>query len=378
MLGRPIHLFTLFGFSIRIDYSWFFLVIVVTWSLSTQLFPMWYSDLSAAAYLIMGIAGTLGLFVSIVLHELAHSVVARHHGVVMRGITLFIFGGVAEMTDEPPSARAEFQVAIAGPIMSVIIGLASYALFLAGVRSGWSHATNGVLQYTAVINGVLVVFNMIPAFPLDGGRVLRAVLWGRSGSLIRATKITSRIGVGFAYLLIGWGIFRALNRDVMGGVWSFLIGMFLRGAANMSYRQLLVKQSFAGETVRRFMKTNPVTVTAGITLASLVSDFVYRYHFKMFPVIEDHRLVGCVSTRAIRDIAAENWPHHTVRDVMEPINAENTIGADIPAIHALSRMSQTGRSRLMVVDENGLLGVITLKDLLQFLSLKTELEGNGS
>jgi Zn-dependent protease len=305
MLGRPIHLFTLFGFSIRIDYSWFFLVIVVTWSLATEAFPTWYRGLSGVTYLVMGIAGTLGLFVSIVLHELAHSVIARHHGVIMRGITLFIFGGVAEMTDEPPSARAEFQVAIAGPIMSVIIGLACYALYLLGVRSDWPAGARGVLLYTAIINGILVIFNMIPAFPLDGGRVLRAILWGRSGNLIRATKITSRIGVGFAFVLIGLGIFRAMRGDLMGGVWSVLIGMFLRGAANMSYRQLLMKKSFEGETVRRFMKTDPVTVPHDITLGILVNDFVYRYHFKMFPVVADGRLVGCVTTRAIREISAD-------------------------------------------------------------------------
>lgn len=378
MLGKPIHLFTLFGFSIRIDYSWFFLLIIVTWSLATELFPMWYGGLSSAVYFIMGLAGAFGLFVSIVLHELSHSVVARHHGVVMRGITLFIFGGVAEMTDEPPSPRAEFQVAIAGPIMSVIIALACFAAYLAGRNSGWPVALAGVLGYTALINGMLVVFNMIPAFPLDGGRVLRAILWGRSGSLMNATRITSRIGVGFAFVLIGIGILRALTGDLVGGVWSFLIGMFLRGAANMSYRQLLMRQSFEGQTVRRFMKADPVTVPADTPLRTLVADFVYRYHFKMFPVMDGDRLVGCITTRMIKEIPTDEWSNRTAGDVAEACNGNNSIGADVPALVALMQMSRTGLSRLIVLDNSTLVGIITLKDLLQFLSLKTELEDDNS
>jgi Zn-dependent protease len=378
MLGKPIHLFTVFGFSIRIDYSWFFLVIIVTWSLSTELFPSWYRGLSQATYLVMGITGALGLFASIVAHELSHSVVARHHGIVMRGITLFIFGGVAEMTAEPPSPRAEFQVAIAGPIMSVIVSLACFAAYLTGRNNGWPDAWCGVLGYTALINGVLVVFNMIPAFPLDGGRVLRAILWGRSGSLINATRITSRIGIGFAFLLIGLGVLRAFTGDLVGGAWSFLIGMFLRNAANMSYRQLQLRQSLEGQSVRRFMKPNPVVVAARTPLDVVVSDFVYRYHFKMFPVVDGNHLIGCVTTRAIKAIPAEEWAARTVAEVTERISGQNTVGPDVPALAALAQMSRSGRSRLMVVDDTGLVGVITLKDLLQYLSLKTELEGDNS
>jgi Zn-dependent protease/predicted transcriptional regulator len=378
MLGKPIHLFTLFGFSIRIDYSWFFLLIIVTWSLATQAFPVWYHGLSSATYFIMGLIGAFGLFASIVLHELSHSVVARHHGVVMRGITLFIFGGVAEMTDEPPSARAEFQVAIAGPIMSIVIALVCFLVYLTGHNHGWSDAVNGVFAYTALINGVLVLFNMIPAFPLDGGRVLRAILWGRSRNLMNATRISSRIGVGFGFVLIGLGILRALTGDLIGGVWSFLIGMFLRGAANMSYRQLLMRQSFEGQTVRRFMKADPVTVPADTPLRTLVTDYVYRYHFKMFPVMNGDYLVGCITTRMIKDIPTDEWSNRTAGDVAERCNSDNSIGPDVPALAALMQMSRTGVSRLMVVDGAGLVGIITLKDLLQFLSLKTELEGDNS
>ncbi|MDH3215497.1 MAG: site-2 protease family protein [Candidatus Krumholzibacteria bacterium] len=375
MFGRQFHLFTLYGFSIRIDVSWFFLAVIVTWSLATGVFPFWYESLPSVIYIWMGIAGTVGLFISIVLHELSHSVVARHHGVVMRGITLFIFGGVAEMTDEPPSPRAEFQVAIAGPLASILVSLACLALFSLGNALAWPDALNGVLKYLALINGILVLFNMIPAFPLDGGRVLRALLWERKKSLVEATRITSRIGVGFSYVLIGLGVLSAVRGNLVGGVWYFLIGMFLRGAATMSYQQLMVRQTLEGETVSRFMQTNPITVPPHISISALVEDYVYRYHFKMFPVLDGETLIGCITTREVKSIDRQQWHQRTVRDLAETCGPHNSVAPDVSAIKALSRMSQSGVSRLMVVDSGRLLGVITLKDLLQFLSLKSELEG---
>lgn len=374
MFGTRIHLFTIFGFSIRIDLSWIFLVVIVTWSLTANVFPYWYEGLSSLTYLVMGIAGTLGLFASIVLHELSHSVIARHHGVVMEGITLFIFGGVAEMTEEPPSARAEFQVAVAGPLASILIALVSLALVSAGHMFDWPNALIGVLRYLALINGILVLFNMIPAFPLDGGRVLRAILWQRKGNLIDATRITSRIGLGFSFVLIGFGVFSAISGNLVGGIWYFLIGMFLRGAATMSYQQLLVRRSLEGETVRRFMKTDPVTVPGNLSVASLVEDFVYRYHFKLFPVVDGEKLIGCVTTRKIREIARETWQTKTVADITEPCGPTNSIAPDAGAMEALSQMSRSHVSRLMVTDGDRAVGIIALKDLLQYLSLKSELE----
>lgn len=375
MFGKRIHLFTVFGFSIWIDLSWFFLAVIVTWSLATNVFPAWYRGLPSLVYLWMGVVGTLGLFFSIVLHELSHSVVARHHGVVMRGITLFIFGGVAEMTEEPPSPKAELQVAVAGPLASVIVSLASGAVASLGNALQWPESVIGVFRYLNLINGVLVLFNMIPAFPLDGGRVLRALLWRRKKSLVDATRITSRIGIGFSFVLIGFGVLTAVSGNLVGGVWYFLIGMFLRGAASMSYQQLLVRRSLEGETVSRFMQANPVTSPGTITLAALVEEYIYRYHFKMFPVVENGRLLGCITTRLIRNVPREEWPRRTVGDIAEPCSPENTTQPNVSAMQALSQMSRSGISRLMVVEGERLVGIVTLKDLLQFLSLKTELEG---
>ena len=200
---RKIELFSLSGFKVSLDPSWFILAVLITWSLATSYFPFSYENLSKQTYWLMGVAGALGLFVSIVLHEFAHSWVARRNGLPMKGITLFIFGGVAEMTEEPPSPEVEFRVAVAGPIASIVISVACFAMTLAGRQVPLPVPVTGVLAYLALINLVLVAFNAVPAFPLDGGRVLRSVLWRWKEDLRWATRITSRIGGGFGLLLIG-------------------------------------------------------------------------------------------------------------------------------------------------------------------------------
>jgi Zn-dependent protease len=375
MFGRRIKLFRLFGFAVYIDFSWFFLAVIVAWSLATGIFPSWYGELSKAAYWWMGVAGAAGLFLSIVLHELSHSLIARRHGVVMKGITLFIFGGVAEMADEPPSPMAEFQVAIAGPIASVIVALTCAQLNILGRTLLWPDPLTGVLRYLAMINGILVAFNMVPAFPLDGGRVLRSILWRWKQSLSWATRITSRIGMGFAFILIGLGVLSAVTGNLIGGIWYFLIGMFLRGAANMSYQQLLIRKALEGDKVRRFMKPNPVSVPSRLTIADLVEDYIFKYHFKMYPVVDDDRLIGCITTRQVKEIPRERWHQTTVGEVAELCSPMNSIGPDTDAMQALSKMNQAHFSRLMVVEGGQLVGVITLKDMLDFLSMKVELEG---
>jgi CBS domain-containing protein len=234
---------------------------------------------------------------------------------------------------------------------------------------------NGVVQYLAFINGLLAVFNLLPAFPLDGGRVLRSILWGLKKNLRWATRISSKIGSGFGILLIVLGAFQFLRGDFIGGMWWFLIGMFLQGAAKTSYQQLLLRKSLEGELVRRFMKTDPVTVTPSISIAQLVEGYIYKYHYKMFPVVEDtNRLLGCVTTKQVKEIPREEWGQRRVGEIAAQCSAENTIGPQVDAMKALSLMSKSGLSRLMVTEGNRLVGVIALKDMLKFLALKVELE----
>ncbi len=377
MFGKRLTLFKLFGFSVRVDLSWVVIALLVSWSLASGFFPDRYKNLPVSMYWIMGLLGALGLFVSIIFHELCHSLVARRYGLEMKGITLFIFGGVAEMDDEPPSARAEFMMAAAGPASSIVLALFFYMAARFGKSAMWPGPVSGVLGYLAFINGLLAFFNLFPAFPLDGGRILRAALWSWKDNIRWATRVSSRIGAGFGLFLIIMGVLRVLTGDFVGGMWSSLIGMFLRGAATMSYQQLLTRQALHGEPVSRFMQPNPITAPPHISLRDFVEDYVYRYHFKMFPVVDGDRLIGCISTRQIKDIPREEWPHHTVGEVAAQCSAANTIPYFADSVRAIATMSKTGASRLMVLDGDRLVGVVSLKDMLKFLSLKVELEDDS-
>jgi Zn-dependent protease/CBS domain-containing protein len=377
VFGKRIKLFNLLGFQVNIDLSWIIIAVLITWSLARGLFPYLYPGLELETYWLMGAVGALGLFISIVAHEFCHSLVARKFGMPMKGITLFIFGGVAEMGDEPPTAKAEFAMAIVGPISSIVIAVIFYLIYRAGMSGGWDTPINGVIYYVAYINAILAAFNLLPAFPLDGGRVLRSILWGIKGNLRWATRISSAIGSAFGIGLIVFGIFQFIYGNIIGGLWMFLIGMFLKSAAQMSYQQLLVRKALEGEKVSRFMNTNPVSVQDSITVEQLVEDYIYKHHYKMFPVMSGDKLVGCITTRQVKEIPRGAWSQETIREAASHCSPENTISPDTDAIKALAMMNQSGVSRLLVVQDGRLVGIVTLKDLLDFFSLKVELEEQG-
>lgn len=373
MFGKSITLFKLFGFEVKIDISWLVIALLITWTLAKGSFPHYYEGFSNSTYWVMGILGALGLFMSIIFHELSHSLVARKFGLPMKGITLFIFGGVAEMTEEPQSPKVEFFMAIAGPISSIVLGLGLFAVRFLGEGLGWSKPVLGVISYLALINLILAGFNLLPAFPLDGGRVLRSVLWGMKDNLKWATRIASSIGSAFGIVLILIGALSVFMGNLVGGVWWVLIGMFMRGAAQMSYQQLIVRRSLEGEKVRRFMVSDPVTVSPSLSVEDLVEDYIYKYHYKLFPVVEDGKLLGCVTLNQVKEIPKEERHQHTARELARNCTEDNTVGPDEDAMKALSIMNKTKSSRLMVVDGDRLLGVIALKDMLEFLSLKVDL-----
>ncbi len=376
MFGRGIKLFTIFGFEVKIDLSWFILAVLITWSLAAGLFPQYYEDLPTSAYWWMGIGGMVGLFISIVLHELSHSLMARRYGMPMRGITLFIFGGVAEMTDEPKSPKSELMTAIAGPIVSVVLGLVLLAVD--GVMGdAWSRPVHGVIAYLGFLNLILAAFNMLPAFPLDGGRVLRSILWKWKNDLRWATRLSSRIGSAFGIGLIVLGAVDFFAGNLVGGLWLVLIGLFLRSVAQQSYQQLLVRKSLEGESIERFMKRDPVTVPSSISLKEFIEDYVYKHHFKFYPVVEDSRLVSCVKVDAVKKFDRGQWPQKTVRDIATDCSEDNMTSPDTDPVKALAKMRKTGNSRMMVTKGNELVGIIALKDMLEFLSLKIDLEEAG-
>ncbi len=375
MFAGRMKLFRLMGFEVRVDASWIVLAVLIIWTLAVGYFPYQDPGLPHADYWWMGVAAAFGLFGSIVVHEFAHSVVARRNGLPMEGITLFIFGGVAEMSGEPPNARTEFLMAAAGPVTSILLGGLFYGIYRAAPDS-WPPAAVGVIHYLGWLNWVLAVFNSIPAFPLDGGRVLRSAIWGRTKNLSRATQISAQIGEGFGWLLIGLAIISLFFGNFVSAVWWFILGLFLKNAAQQSYQQVILRSALAGEPIRRFMRTEPITVPPNLSIDDLINDYIYRYHFKWFPVVSEERhLNGCISTADVKNVPREEWRQHSVQEMMRPCSADNTITPDADAVTALAKMSKTGLSRLMVVDHGQLVAVLALKDLLDFLSLKLEIGG---
>jgi Zn-dependent protease/predicted transcriptional regulator len=379
MFGRTYTLFKMFGFAVRADASWLIVAVLITWSLAALVFPSQNPGLSHAEYWLMGIAGAFLLFASIIVHEFAHSLVARRSGLQMKGITLFIFGGVAEMEHEPSSAKAEFQMAIAGPLTSVAVGAIFYVLALT-MRNVWPVALIGVFTYLYWINWVLAVFNMIPAFPLDGGRVLRSLLWYWKGNIWQATRIASTIGSGFGVFLMVYAVLVLLlaRGQLVAALWCFMIGMFLRSVAQGSYQQLIIQRMLEGEPIRRFMNTNPITVPPALSLEDLVENYIYKYHYKMFPVVnERNELLGCITTKELKEIPRGEWARNSVQAVMRSTCPDDTVAPDTDAINALTQMRKSQNSRLMVVQDGRLVAVLTLKDLLNFLSTKLELESGS-
>lgn len=371
--GRTLPLFNLFGFKVSLDPSWLILGLLIVWSLAAALFPTAYPDLAPATYWWMGVAGALGVFVSIVLHEFSHSLVARRYGLPMHGITLFIFGGVAQMSEEPATPKVEFLMAAAGPLASIVLALVFWAISAYGYDAGWPLSVTGVLIYMAYLNGILAAFNLVPAFPLDGGRMLRAVLW-RWRPLRSATRIASNVGSGFGLVLIVLGILAALQGALLTGIWWFLIGLFLRNAASMSYQQVLMRQTLEGEAVRRFMSSPVVTVSPDTPLDRFLEDYLYKYPFQTFPVVQDGRFLGWVNSRDLRSVGSKALASHRVAEVYRQAGPDEAVSAQEDAVRAMGRMNETGNSRLVVHEDGKVIGLLSLRDLMRFLSLKVDLE----
>jgi Zn-dependent protease/CBS domain-containing protein len=374
MFGKRLRLFSLLGFDVHVDASWTILALLVTWSLAEGYFPTQITSQPRLAYWLMGAAGALGLFLSIVLHELSHSLVARHYGLPMKGITLFIFGGVAEMSDEPDSPRTEFRMAIVGPLASFAIALVCAGLAVVTAEA-WEVA-GAVLWYLAFINLALGVFNLVPAFPLDGGRVLRALLWSWRGSLAQATRMSSQVGTVFGLALIFFGAMRLITGNLIGGLWLMMIGLFIRNAANMSYEQLLMRRLLAHEPVHRLMHRDVVSVHPSTTLHDFVEDYVYAYHHRMFPVVEEGSLRGYVTLEEVRHLPRPEWDTRTVADVLQTCEPGDTIGPEDNAAEALAAMRRTRLQRLLVIDDGQLVGVLSARDILNHLTIRLEFEGS--
>jgi CBS domain-containing protein len=266
-------------------------------------------------------------------------------------------------------------MAVAGPVASFVLALIFWQAENLALARAWPTPVVGVADTLRYINVVVAIFNLLPAFPLDGGRMFRAALWHFKKDMRAATYISSRIGRGFGLFMMILGVFGAIQGNFIGGMWWFLIGMFLRGAAAASYQQLMLQDVLKDKPVREFMNSEPVTVPPSISVADWVEEYVYRHHYKLFPVVEDSSLLGSISIDKIKKIPREEWDRRNVRELMEPVSPANSIPADTETTKLLMTMIRPDTpSRFMVVEGGRLVGMISLKDLLELIALKLEIE----
>ena len=372
-MGGGIRLGRLLGIPIFIHSSWFIALWVLSWSLAVAYYPEEFPGLGPSTYWGMGIISALLLFGSVLVHELGHALTARRYGVRTRNITLFMFGGVAQIAAEPPTADAELAIAAAGPATSYVLA----GLFWLLDRLITGTALGAIVGYLAFINLLLATFNLIPGFPLDGGRVLRAVLWRRSGDLEQATRIASQSGQVVAAIIIGLGLLQMFRGAFVGGLWLILIGWFLQSAAQAGYQQVVLRRALGGVRVGDIMTRELHTIDPNLTVEEAITDFFIPLKHGGFPVVYGDRLVGVVTLQDVRDVPKEARAEQRVRDVMTPQANLKTVRPTTTAYEAFMRLGQEQIGRLLVVDDGGsLVGILTRSDLLHVIRLYTEFGGN--
>lgn len=367
-----INAFSIRGIRVRIDQSWFIAFLLFAWTLSVGYFPLQVPDYSAFTYWIAGSISSLGLFTCVLLHELSHCVVAQKLGIPVRQITLFIFGGVSEMAQTHSSSpKAEFLTTIAGPLSSIALGLlfvtAAYAIKGFGDR-----LVIEIIHYLYYVNFLLAAFNLIPGFPLDGGRVLRSYLWYRSGNLAKATRSAARVGEVFAMMLIGLGLLSLLSMHIIPGVWLLLIGLFLRSSAQNEYRSFELRFGLQDLRVREIM-TPAVAVNTSMTISEFVNSYVFHYHYRAFPVLELDRFIGMIDVRALKGVPAGEWPEQKIGPYLSDPSTYVTIDPDMYATDALRSLLNRNCSKAPVVRNGQLLGILTRSDLFKLVSLKRDI-----
>jgi Zn-dependent protease len=358
---------TIRGIPINVHVSWLVIYGLITWTLATGYFPRALPDLPAAAHWANGLLAAFLLFVSVLLHELSHSFVAMAHGLSVRGITLHVFGGVSHLENEAPSPRSEFLIAVVGPITSFAIAAVLWAISAAGLVQQAS--VQAVVTYLVLVNVAVGIFNLVPGFPLDGGRLLRAALWKWKGTLGQATYIASRVGVGFAFALMGLGVWQILGGAVLGGFWLIIIGMFLRGAADASYSQMALREALARLPVRDIMTREVVTVRPEATVEQLADAF-WSHHVTSFPVVDGSTVRGIASLQQVHEVPPEQRTHRRVSELMRALTDELIVGPDDSVFDALGKATRNQLGRLAVLKDSRLVGYLSLKDITHVLALR--------
>ncbi|MBM3141436.1 MAG: CBS domain-containing protein [Chloroflexi bacterium] len=370
MLTEGISIGKAFGIPLRLHYSWFIVFVLITWSLAYNFlhtYPQW----SLATSIVAGVVTSLLFFASVLAHELSHSLVAQAAGIPIQSITLFIFGGVSQMVEEPKQPQVEFRMALAGPLTSLVLGGIFLAIWywLGGV----SEFIKAICFWLGWINIALAAFNLVPGFPLDGGRVLRSLLWWQSQDLRRSTRIASNIGRGIGYLLIFIGIALIFFGNWINGLWLAFIGWFLENAAASSYRQLALQDILRGHRVSELMIRDCSVVLPQVTIQQLVNDQILTSGRRCFPVVQNDRVLGLITIHDIKGVPREQWPAKTVGEAMTPFANLKSVSPDEDLATVLKILTEQNINQLPVVKDGNIIGMIARDNLLSFISVRSEL-----
>jgi Zn-dependent protease len=358
------------GIPIGLDYSWFLIFVLLTWMLGGSYYPAEFKNWPPLLYWFMGAVTAIMLFVSVLLHELGHSVVAIRYKIPVRSITLFIFGGVARIGAEPPSAIAEFWIAVAGPVVS--LALAIFFSALKPVTSGIEPLL-GLVKYLAYINFALVIFNLIPGYPLDGGRVFRAIVWAVTKNMRRATLTAANVGRVFGFLFILAGVWRIFSGDFGGGLWIAFIGWFLDNAASAQIQQVMFQGLLAGHRVAQAMSSHCVAIPAEVMLQQLVDEHILSGGQRCFLVNRGSDTVGLITLHRIREVPRTEWQTTSAAQAMLPLDKLMRISPDKELWTALQQMDRNGVNQLPVMTDNQVIGMLSREDVITFLRTVKEL-----
>jgi Zn-dependent protease len=369
-MAGSIRIFRIAGIDIYINFSWIIILVFLTFSLATGWFAMLYPGWQPAIYWVVSFIAAILLFVSVLLHELAHSFVARARGLPVKSIVLFIFGGVSNIEREPGSAGVEFQMAFVGPLTSLVIGLVCYLILL--LLRGNTSPVAAILGYLAITNILLGIFNLIPGFPLDGGRVLRSIVWRISGNLRTATRVATVVGQIIAYLFILIGIIYFFNGNILDGIWLGFIGWFLLSSAQSAGTQTMLQTSFQGVTVSQIMNASPMTVPANISLQRLINEYFIPQGLRSALVMQGDELAGLVTLSDIRHIPQEQWVQTPVGFVMIPLDKLHTVSPDQQLNDVLPLITSRDVNQLPVVQNGKLVGILSRDSIMRYLEVRRD------
>ncbi len=362
------------GIEIGIHYSWLLAFVIITWSLAQGYFPQVYPGWNLIIYWVTGILAALLLFVSVLLHEITHSLVAQARGMPVHSITLFIFGGVSNLTEEAKRPGIEFTMAIAGPLASLVLAVIFWGL--AHLISNQESPLAAILNYLALINTILCVFNLIPGFPLDGGRVLRSILWNTTGNLSKATNIATTAGRFFGWALIAFGLFQLFTGNFLGGIWIAFIGWFLSNAANASRRGTTVREHLGGARVKDVFYPRVETVSPDTPVEEVVWDIFRQRRRRAVPVCQDGRPVGIVTITDVKELPQEKWGQTPVAEIMtrEPLHS---VTPEDDLNTAMKLIAQHDLNQILVLDQGQCVGLLSRADIIRYLQFSRELGINS-